>query len=114
MDTLDNMSVYSIFLFNIALRNEYQVKCITYPEVNILSLPGAKVEDVHRFLPAPGQYELIASVLPPSCLSAFKTWQKVSSKQDSLPEVLTSFFWQKGLLQTGFIAFSVSAFSASL
>ena len=29
--------------------------------------------------------------LPPSFLRAVKTWQKVSSKQDSLPEVLTSF-----------------------
>ena len=45
------------------LIGDSQVKRIIYPEVNILSLPGAKEEDVHQFLPAPGQYELIALLI---------------------------------------------------
>ena len=45
------------------LIGDSQVKRIIYPEVNILSLPGAKVEDVHRFLPAPGRYEVIALLI---------------------------------------------------
>ena len=45
------------------LIGDSQVKHLIYPEVNILSLPGAKVEDVHRFLPAPGRYELIALLI---------------------------------------------------
>ena len=37
-----------------------QTRDLEFPNINILNLPGAKVNDVQRFIPPKGKYELIA------------------------------------------------------
>ena len=40
-----------------------QTRDLEFPNINILTLPGAKVNDVQRFIPPKGKYELIAIFL---------------------------------------------------
>ena len=37
-----------------------QTRDLEFPNINILTLPGAKVNDVQRFIPPKGKYKLIA------------------------------------------------------